>query len=353
MTRGDYSTTCVYEIVCKNNDKVPKYIGFTTNLTQRKHYHKRNMSNTNNIMYSVMKENGGFNNWDIRILDECDCSNAEEARNLLNNYHGYIREIDRPQEFRCETCYYVSNLRANYNIHCKTSRHLANVNNNVSNQDKPNEITNLVVELVKQNKEQMTEMIKINQEQMKQTQQMIEICNRPTQVTNTTNNNSFCLNVFLNETCKDAIDMDYFIDNMVVTVEEIMRQANMSFEDGFAAILKDRLCDKMSITERPIHFTDTKRETIIYKDKEKNEWIRDENQTIPTEMCRGVTKQMSKYVCENRHLLPNHIFDNVMMNSWPANEKQRSKVMRTIMPYLCVPKEGTPIGNKTQFSSAK
>jgi hypothetical protein len=50
MTRGDYSSTYVYEIVCKTNDTAPKYIGYTTNITQRKHYHKRNMSTTNNSM---------------------------------------------------------------------------------------------------------------------------------------------------------------------------------------------------------------------------------------------------------------------------------------------------------------
>ena len=362
MTRGDYSTTYVYEIVCKTNDIAPKYIGYTTNITQRKHYHKRNMSTTNNSMYSTMKENGGFSNWDIRILDERECSSAEEARDLLDNYQGYIREVDRPREFRCDPCDYVSNLRANYNIHCKTSKHLATINKNVPNviqkvdQEQPNELTNLVVELVKQNKEQMTEIMKINQEQMteimkinqeqmKQNQQiqtqMIEICNRPTQVNNTTNNNnSFRLNVFLNETCKEAIDVNDFIDNMVITVEEIMRQATMSYEEGFAAILKDRLCDKLTIETRPIHFIDIKRETIIYKDKTKNAWVRDDGFSIQQNMCREMTKQIGNYVCENMHLLPKHIFDSVMKNSCPDSEKQRSKIMRMLMPYLCLPKHG-------------
>ena len=393
----DYSTTYVYEIVCKDTTFSTKYLGYTTNFKQCVYNHKCAYKREKTGAYITMEDNGGFDNWNINVLQIYQCKDADEARKMMNNHTGYI-DIYKPAVFGCDICEYTCSRKSHLDAHNKTTKHLSKMSGKTTNKEPPNEITNLVVELVKQNKEQqeqMTEIIKINQEQMKQTQQMseiikinqeqmkssqeqtqqiteiikisqeqmksnqqiqtrmIDICNRPTQVNNTTNNNSFCLNVFLNETCKDAIDMDYFIDNMVVTVEEIMRQANTSFEDGFAAILKDRLCDKMSITERPIHFTDTKRETIIYKDKEKNEWVRDENQTIPTEMCRGVTKQMSKYVCENRHLLPNHIFDNVMMNSWPANEKQRSKVMRTIMPYLCVPKEGTHIGNKTQFSSAK
>ena len=182
---------------------------------------------------------------------------------------------------------------------------------------------------------------------MKQTQQiqsqMIEICNRPTTQVNNTTNNSFRLNVFLNETCKEAIDVNDFIDNMVITVEEIMRQATMSYEEGFAAILKDRLCDKLTIETRPIHFIDIKRETIIYKDKTKNAWVRDDGFSIQQNMCREMTKQIGNYVCANRHLLPNHIFDNVMKNSCPDSEKQRSKIMRMLMPYLCLPKRGNNV----------
>lgn len=355
-TATDYSTTYVYEIVCKDTNVQTKFLGYTTNFLQRKYNHKRYYQQKDSEIYTTMANNGGFDNWEIRLLAEYNCKDSEDARMMLCNYNGYILEKNKPTSFRCDVCDYECNTKSNFNIHCKSTKHITNssVNNGISLSvpvPPPTSISsleNLVIELVKQNQGQQEQMAEIMKQNQQIQSQMIEICNRPTQVNNTTNNNnSFRLNVFLNETCKEAIDVNDFIDNMVITVEEIMRQATMSYEEGFAAILKDRLCDKLTIETRPIHFIDIKRETIIYKDKTKNAWVRDDGFSIQQNMCREMTKQIGNYVCENMHLLPKHIFDNVMKNSCPDSEKQRSKIMRMIMPFLCLPKEGTPVGNRT------
>uniref|UniRef100_A0A6C0HT96 C2H2-type domain-containing protein n=1 Tax=viral metagenome TaxID=1070528 RepID=A0A6C0HT96_9ZZZZ len=93
---------------------------------------------------------------------------------------------------------------------------------------------------------------------------------------NTTNNNQkFNLNFFLNETCKDAMNMKEFIDNIKVTFEELLAIGNTGFVNGVSDIFIKRLKD-MDITKRPIHCTDLKRETIYLK--EDNEWNKDENE---------------------------------------------------------------------------
>jgi len=93
---------------------------------------------------------------------------------------------------------------------------------------------------------------------------------------NTTNNNQkFNLNFFLNETCKDAMNMKEFIDNIKVTFEELLTIGNTGFVNGVSDIFIKRLKD-MDITKRPIHCTDLKRETIYLK--EDNEWNKDENE---------------------------------------------------------------------------
>jgi len=94
-------------------------------------------------------------------------------------------------------------------------------------------------------------------------------------INNTTNNNQkFNLNFFLNETCKDAMNMKEFIDNIKVTFEEILAIGNTGFVNGVSDIFINRLKD-MEVTKRPIHCTDLKRETIYLKDDDK--WNKNEN----------------------------------------------------------------------------
>ncbi len=127
MTKNDYSTTYVYEIVCKNENVATKFIGYTTNFTQRKYHHKRNiLSNNNNAMYNIISENGGFENWNIRKLQVYKCENVNDARALLNNYTGYIHENERSNNYRCEICDYVCITKGNLNNHYKTKKHLTN-----------------------------------------------------------------------------------------------------------------------------------------------------------------------------------------------------------------------------------
>ena len=90
---------------------------------------------------------------------------------------------------------------------------------------------------------------------------------------NTTNNNQFNLNVFLNEDCKDAYTLKEVMDSIVCTVSDLDRMDN----DGYVATITRKILESiqnMSITERPIHCTDARRNTVCAKDEtgwERNE----------------------------------------------------------------------------------
>jgi hypothetical protein len=90
---------------------------------------------------------------------------------------------------------------------------------------------------------------------------------------NTTNNNQFNLNVFLNEDCKDAFTLKEVIQSIECTVTDLDRMDT----DGYAATITRKILESMqnmSITERPIHCTDSRRNTVCVKDEtgwEKNE----------------------------------------------------------------------------------
>jgi len=87
---------------------------------------------------------------------------------------------------------------------------------------------------------------------------------------NTTNNNhnnisqKFNINVFLNEECKDALTMDQFIEKIEVTIGNLLLTKSKGIDEGISNIFIENM-NKLSLYERPMHCTDTKRDTIYIK----------------------------------------------------------------------------------------
>lgn len=84
-------------------------------------------------------------------------------------------------------------------------------------------------------------------------------------ITNNTQNNNFSINMFLNEHCKDAINLSDFIDRIEVSHDDLENNAQLGFVDGITKILRDNL-QQLTLNQRPIHCTDTKREILYIKD---------------------------------------------------------------------------------------
>jgi len=144
------------------------------------------------------------------------------------------------------------------------NKQLLEQNNKVSEQNnKLSDQNNQVIELHKENN------ILINK--LVEKESITTIYNN----NNTTNNNQkFNLNFFLNETCKDAMNFKEFIDNIIVSFEELLTIGNTGFVNGVSEIFIKRL-KELEVTKRPIHCTDVKRETIYLKNDDK--WNKDEN----------------------------------------------------------------------------
>jgi hypothetical protein len=148
--------------------------------------------------------------------------------------------------------------------------------------------TALVIELLKQNQEFKTLILEQNK-------QMMELANKAgnnTNCNNTTTNNKFNLNVFLNETCKDAISMDDFINSIEVTRDEFIHTGQVGFVEGISTVMAHRFRD-MEMHTRPLHCTDLKRETIYIKNADK--WEKDDaDKTNMRKAVRGVAKKNMK-----------------------------------------------------------
>ena len=98
------------------------------------------------------------------------------------------------------------------------------------------------------------------------------INNTTNNVNSNNNNNSFCLNLFLNDTCKGAMNMSEFVDTIAIQMSDLENFAHMDYADGVSKILLKNL-NNLDTNQRPIHCTDLKRETVYIK--ENNCWTKE------------------------------------------------------------------------------
>jgi len=121
---------------------------------------------------------------------------------------------------------------------------------------------------------------------------------------NTTNNNQFNLNVFLNEDCKDAYTLKEVMDSIVCTVSDLDRMDN----DGYVATITRKILESiqnMSITERPIHCTDARRNTVCAKDE--SGWERNEKaMKMLADSVFKVGQKLGRMVDDWRLAYPDH-----------------------------------------------
>ena len=149
-------------------------------------------------------------------------------------------------------------------------------------------LTELVLELVKNN----TELQKQNQDFQKQ---VLEICknNNTTINNNNTNTNShnktFNLQFFLNEECKDAMNMSEFINSIQLKVSDMENIGKNGYVEGVSNIIIKHLNDT-DMYKRPVHCSDAKRETLYVK--EENKWEKETQETKQMlTAVRGVNKK--------------------------------------------------------------
>ena len=107
-------------------------------------------------------------------------------------------------------------------------------------------------------------------------------------ITNNTNTNNFNINVFLNEECKNAINMTDFIKSIQVSLEQLQYTTNNGLGKGITKVIMDNM-NKLSKYERPLHCSDIKRETIYIKEDDK--WEKD---THKEKLKKAINKASNK-----------------------------------------------------------
>ena len=248
--------------------------------------------------------------------------------------------------FNCVTCEYICSKQSDYSKHCLTRKHIEltkltcptkelNTHHVCSHCDKKytsrvglwkhskkcfsksssisnelllnsdddissNEpIKNYIMKLVEQNNELKNMFIQQNAELHEKIDTLAE--NPPQQiVNNNTNNiqnnkitNQFNLNVVLQETCKDALNMSDFINSLKIDAASLHHTGTHGYVNGISKIFTDGL-RKLKVHERPIHCTDLKREVLYIKDNDKWEKDTEDNKQFKKALDKVVYRNMGQ-----------------------------------------------------------
>ena len=228
---------------------------------------------------SVLKSSHEFN---CEFCDYKSCRESQYNRHLLTAKH--IRKQMETNSFQkvpdllsCE-CGRSFKTKSGLWKHKKTCKNKENLDEIVK-QHGSGISEELVLKLINESNEIRNTLIKENQELRSQISEMIPKLSSITNVTNnnTTNNNqNFNIQVFLNEQCKDAINMSDFIKSIEVSLEQLDFTTNNGLANGLSKTIMDNM-NKLSVYERPLHCTDVKRETLYIKEDDK--WEKDKDKS--------------------------------------------------------------------------
>jgi hypothetical protein len=201
------------------------------------------------------------------------------------------------------------------------------------------EFTTLLVNQNMEMKTMMNENKEFKDMIIQQTSKLIET-NKSSTITNNIQNNKFNLNIFLNEECKDAINITDYVDKMELQLEDLEVTAQLGYTDGITKIISDRIRET-SLTKRPFHCTDGKREIVYVKDNdiwEKEQSDKPRMRKMITNVIHKNLQQLIKWhqkypECGDSHNTKSTEYLNIMIeaNGGQEREKKEEQILRNIL----------------------
>jgi len=256
-------------------------------------------------------------------------TNFQKNLRIHNTTKKHQKNVYESKEYRCELCYYSTSLYQNFQKHLETQKHKSKMNEEQEHEvdsDNEKETIKMLVDEIKSKDEEIKgkdEEIKglifklyEDQRDINEELKRMNACNNSIQgshntINNLTNNtnNTFNLQFFLNETCKNAMNIEDFVESIVIDVKDLKYLGNKGYVEGISSIIIDKL-NKMSIEMRPMHCTDIKRENIYVRTD--NNWEKEDAKKTKTnglirEVQRANTRALQDvYQKEYPHCITNH-----------------------------------------------
>ena len=261
------------------------------------------------------------------------------------------------KKYNCKKCNYSTSNKYDYNKHCTTSKHLkdnkkiakiakdtkipkipkkytceicnrifaypSGLSRHTKNFHNQEEVIEEKKDTTKTNKnlkvtnQMFHDMLEQNQYLQ---QQLIELSKQNRQTFNYNDNKKMTINIFLNEQCKDAMNLTDFIENLQITLDDLMYTKDNGYIKGVSNIFLKHL-GYLKPTERPIHCSDRKRLQFYVKDEDK--WEKDNNEKIDKTINKVSQKQIKMIKdWESKH--PN----------WNSNDTETEMYLKMIQEVM-------------------
>ena len=273
----------------------------------------------------------------------------------------------KPQNFTCKNCEFISSNKKDYVRHLSTQKHKKRENDTNKIQKNPKK-PQMQYECVNCNKiykyssglyrhkkkcldhenndnlnhqlslskELILEVVKQQQNQIKELTNTIKELIPKVGTNITTTNQKFNIQVFLNEKCKDAINMSDFIKSIEVSLQQLDYTKHNGLVNGLSNVIIENM-NKLGLYQRPIHCTDIKRESLYIKDDDN--WEKDVNKEKIRKAIKNVsTKQfyaLSKWTKENPDFQNNENKQNYYTHTLVAIANNKEHNDDKIIKKLC------------------
>jgi len=220
---------------------------------------------------------------------KCDFNTSNKKdynRHLTTRKHQMLHNATEMLHEKTQT-QFVCDCGNVYKHHTSYYRHKKVCNSNLTAENKKSNVLTptddiitgdtdkeLLIYLLKENRE-------IKESMLEQQRTIVELCknginngtiNNHTNNGTINNNNNFNLNFFLNETCKDAMNITDFVNSLKITLQDFEKVGELGYTEGISQMFLKGL-NELDVTKRPIHCSDLKREVLHIKDHDK--WEKD------------------------------------------------------------------------------
>jgi hypothetical protein len=235
------------------------------------------------------------NNFYCKKCDYKCCKKYNWEKHLMTAKHqmetfgdNLVAKSGTIEEYQCENCnkYYSSrNGLWKHKKNCNQNNSTFEING-ISDKE-------LIIMLMKKNDEMQSMMMEVIKN---------GVGNNSHNTTHTNSHNkAFNLNFFLNETCKDAMNIGEFVDSLKLQLTDLEKVGEAGYIEGITSIIVKNL-KALDVTKRPVHCTDKKRETIYIKDADK--WEKDEDKTQMHKLVKRVASKNIKMFDKFREAHP-------------------------------------------------
>jgi hypothetical protein len=332
-----------YRICCKSpNECSDVYIGHTTNATQKKHTHKLNSKNLNkrDILYTTIRSYGGWGNWDFIIISCVMVNTKDEISQYEMKYGEEFGNTLVPESKKKTPPKMMGTNQLTENIIAQMVQKQHEFEKKQQLMAEKHQA--MLMDVISQNKELTQRIVEISKDKTS--------CNSNNTNSNNTVNNKFNLNLFLNETCKNAPNLSDYVKQIKYCVDDLIHTGDVGFANGMAHIFLKGLATT-DLDKRPIHCTDLKRETLYIK--ENDVWEKeDADRTHMTNAMRQIGRENLRTLVEWTNMHPDYneydskansdymrIIGNLMPGCTDEEiEKSYKKTIRTVAQEVPIPK---------------